>query len=282
MANNNKLKLFKFDMSKIGDSKVVVFIGKRNSGKSCLVLDYLRHNLDIPIGTVISPTDEYNQTFKNHVPDMFIHNEFTANTLETFVARQKKQCKLAEQNPSIDPRAFLILDDCMADSKSWVNDKNIRFLFMNGRHLRVTLIVTLQDPVGIPPNLRGNIDYAFICKDTNKQNRRKIHEMYAGMFPTLPLFEDTMLQTCDNFKSLCLYRNSQSYKLEDQVFWYKADLNKIKDFRICHPDYWKYNEVYKTKNQQIDQEKEDLIRSGRKTGNYVIVHTLEQTMDKPR
>ena len=44
-------------MSKIGDNKVIVFIGKRNSGKSCLVLDYLTHNLDIPVGMVISPTD---------------------------------------------------------------------------------------------------------------------------------------------------------------------------------------------------------------------------------
>ena len=33
-------------------------------------------------------------------------------------------------NPSIDPRAFLVLDDCLYDN-SWTKDKNIRSLFGN-------------------------------------------------------------------------------------------------------------------------------------------------------
>lgn len=279
MAINTNLKLRKFNMSLIGNNKVVVFLGKRDSGKTSLVLDFLQSNKDIPIGTVISPTDQYNENFKNHVPEMFIHNEINPNTLETFLARQRKQCKRALEDPSIDPRAFLILDDCLADSKLWVNDRNIKFLFMNGRHVKVTLIITLQDPVGIPPKLRSNIDWVFVCKDTTRQNRKKIHEMYAGMFPTFSLFEDTMMQVCDNYKCLCLFKNSQSYKLEDQVFWYKADVERTKHFRICRPEYWRLNEEFKKKYMQTDDNEKHT--NAKKTGN-VIVHTLEQTMDKPR
>jgi len=51
MAN---IKLKKFNMKDIKDDKVVVFIGKRETGKSFLVKDLLYHKRDMPIGTVIS------------------------------------------------------------------------------------------------------------------------------------------------------------------------------------------------------------------------------------
>ena len=63
------IELEKFDMKKVGSDKIIVFIGKRNVGKSVLVLDYLYHNQDYPIATVISPTDNYNLTYKPHIPD---------------------------------------------------------------------------------------------------------------------------------------------------------------------------------------------------------------------
>jgi len=283
MATNrcgDKLKLKKFDMSKVGNNKVLVFIGRRNSGKSCLVLDYLSHNLDIPVGMVISPTDEFNRTFKGKVPDMFIHSEITPSILDVFLQRQMKQAKLADTDKTIDPRAFLILDDCMADAHAWKNDRTIKFLFMNGRHVYTTLIVTLQDPVGIPPSLRGNTDYVFICKDTSRQNRKKLYEMYAGMFPTFQLFEDTMLQCCDNYGCLVVNRSSQSWALEDQVFWYKANMERIKSFKICHPKYWEFNDGFKKKKQQIEEEKEreNLLKNQRRNGIYTIVRKLDQTM----
>lgn len=283
MSGAAKLRLKKFDMSKIGDNKVIVFIGKRHSGKSCLVLDYLTHNLHIPMGMVISPTDGFNETYKNKVPDMFIHSEITPELLQNFLERQERRSRDAKKDPSIDPRAFLILDDCMADAQSWVNDRTIKFLFMNGRHVNTTLIITLQDPVGIPPRLRTNIDYVFICKDTNKQNRKKMYDMYAGMFPDCRLFEDTMFQVCDKYNSLVLFRNSQSYKLDDQVFWYKANMDRIQNFKICHPVYWKINEDFKSKKQQqeLDKEKEEILKSQAKNkgGMYTLVRKLDQCVE---
>lgn len=281
MASNGKLKLNKFDMTKIGENKVIVFIGKRNSGKSQLVLDLLSHNLDIPIGMVISPTDNFNGTFQGKVPDIFIHSEITPELLQSFLDRQEKRTMDAKKNPSIDPRAFLILDDCLADAQMWINDRSVKYIFMNGRHVNVTLIITLQDPVGIPPRLRTNVDYVFICKETTKANRRKIHEMYAGVFPDCRVFEDTMLQVCDKFNCLVINKNSQSYRLEDQVFWYRANLNRTSSFKICHPLYWKANEEMKKKKQQIDadKEKEQLMKSQSRKGDYTIVRRLEQTVE---
>ena len=47
----------------------------------------------------------------------------------------------------------------------WTRDKMMRLLFMNGRHWKVMLIITMQYPLGIPPNLRTNIDYVFILRE---------------------------------------------------------------------------------------------------------------------
>ena len=65
---------------------------------------------------------------------------------------------------SVDPRAFLILDDCLYDKK-WPSDKNIRAIFMNGRHYKIFFLITMQHALGLPPVLRSNIDYVFIFRN---------------------------------------------------------------------------------------------------------------------
>ena len=47
------LELKKFDMTQIKDDKVVVLIGKRDTGKSFLCRDILYHHRDIQVGQVI-------------------------------------------------------------------------------------------------------------------------------------------------------------------------------------------------------------------------------------
>lgn len=167
------LDMKKFDMKNISfrpdenKGPVVVLIGRRDTGKSFLVRDLLYHHQDIPIGTVISGTEAGNGFFAEHVPKLFIHDEYQSAIIENILKRQKtvlKQIKKemeAYKRTNIDPRAFVILDDCLYDNK-WTKDKLMRLLFMNGRHWKIMLIITMQYPLGIPPNLRTNIDYVFI------------------------------------------------------------------------------------------------------------------------
>ena len=123
---------------------------------------------------------------------------------------------------TIDPRAFVILDDCLYDA-SWTRDKMMRLLFMNGRHWKIMLIITMQYPLGIPPNLRTNIDYVFILREPYIKNRRIIHENYAGMFPTFESFAQIMDQCTENYECLIINNNAKSNRLSDQIFWYKAE-----------------------------------------------------------
>jgi hypothetical protein len=243
----SELTLNKFDMKNISfkpnenKGPVVVLIGRRDTGKSYLVRDLLFYHQDIPIGTVISGTEAGNGFYSNHVPKLFIHDEYNTAIIENILKRQKtvlKQIKKEQETykkSNIDPRTFVILDDCLYDS-SWTKDKMMRLLFMNGRHWKVMLIITMQYPLGIPPNLRTNIDYVFILREPYIANRKRIWENYAGMFPTFESFTQIMDQCTENYECLVINNNSKSNKLQDQIFWYKAEPHP--KFKLGSKEFW--------------------------------------------
>ena len=99
----------------------------------------------------------------------------------------------------------------------------MRALFMNGRHWKIMLCITMQYPLGIPPNLRTNIDYVFILREPYIANRKRIWENYAGMFPTFESFCQVMDQCTENYECLVIDNNAKSNQLRDQIFWYKAN-----------------------------------------------------------
>ena len=241
------LELRKFNMREItfkpteNKGPVIVLIGRRDTGKSFLVRDLLWYHQDIPIGTVISGTEAGNGFYAAHVPKLFIHDEYNSAIIENILKRQKTVMKQVKKEvetykkSNIDPRAFVILDDCLYDA-TWTKDKMMRLLFMNGRHWKVMLVITMQYPLGIPPNLRTNIDYVFILREPYIANRRRIYENYAGMFPTFESFCQVMDQCTENFECLVINNNCKSNKLQDQIFWYKAEPHS--DFRLGSKEFW--------------------------------------------
>ena len=246
----SKLELKKFNMKKIKDDSVVVFIGKRNTGKSFLLKDLLFHKRDIPVGTVISGTEGANHFYSEIVPSLFIHEEYSPPLVSNVLKRQKKVVKrIDDGEKDLDPRAFLILDDCLYDS-SWKKDKNMRAVFMNGRHYKLLFLLTLQYAMGVPPNLRTNIDYVFILRENFINNRRRLYDNYAGMFPTFEVFCTVMDQCTNDYECLVINNTTKSNKLEDQIFWYKA--NAHEKFRIGADVFWEHHE-----ENYEDEEEED-------------------------
>jgi hypothetical protein len=261
------LELKKFDMKSISfkpnenKGPVVVLIGKRDTGKSFLVRDLLYYQQDIPIGTVISGTEDGNGFYGKMVPKLFIHTEYNTVIIENILKRQRtvlKQIKKEMETykrSTIDPRAFVILDDCLYDN-TWSRDKMMRLLFMNGRHWKIMLVITMQYPLGIPPTLRTNIDYVFILRENYIANRKRIYENYAGMFPTFESFCQVMDQCTENFECLVINNNSKSNKLHDQVFWYKAEDHN--EFKLGSKEFW---DLSKSMKDDDDEEKYDPNKS---------------------
>lgn len=276
-----KLELKKFDPKKIADDSVVVLIGKRNAGKSYCLKDILNYHKNLPVGVVISPTEKANGFFEKFVPKMLLYDECDEKLIKKFVDRQikitedKKKDLKKNGSSDIDPRAFLILDDCLYDKK-WISDKNIRCIFMNGRHYKIFFLITMQYAMGLPPVLRSNVDYVFIFRNNIINERMKIYNYYAGMFPSFEVFNQVMNQTTENFECLVIDNKIQSNKLEDQVFWYKAEST---NYKMCSPDLWDMQyleEQRKDAGLDDDEEHEEPFDEGvftkKKNAHQIKVH----------
>jgi hypothetical protein len=268
-----KLKIKQFDITKIDSDKVVVMLGKRGCGKSFLVQDILYHNSDLPIGTCISPTEQANKFYSNMVPKAFIHNEYTPELLSNVLKRQKlimKQINKEKKQKgysNIDPRTFLVMDDCLY-SNDWVKDKNIRSIFMNGRHYKLFFILTSQYPLGIPPILRTNIDFTFILRETIMGNRKRLYESFAGMFPTLEIFNSVLDACTENYECLVIDNTTRSNKLEDQVYWYKAV--ERPPFKIGASQFWLGNDDCESDSDE--DEEFNMSRFKKKSNITLNVH----------
>jgi len=246
-AAMTQLQLKKWSMRNIkfrpdeNKGPVVILIGRRDTGKSFLVRDLLYYHQDIPLGTVISGTEAGNGFYSSIIPKLFIHHEYSSAIIENILKRQKVVLKQIEKEKSvhrkvsIDPRAFVILDDCLYDD-SWARDKMMRLLFMNGRHWKIMLVITMQYPLGVPPNLRTNVDYVFILREPYLTNRKRIWENYAGMFPTFESFCQVMDQTTENYECLVVDNNCKSNKLHDAIYWYKAEPHG--SFKLGSKEFW--------------------------------------------
>ena len=274
---SRELELSKFNMNSISfkpdenKGPVVVLIGRRDTGKSYLVRDLLYHHQDIPIGTVISGTEAGNGFYCQHIPKLFIHDEYNISIIENILKRQRQVLKQVRKEleqykrSTIDSRAFVILDDCLYDA-SWTRDKMMRLLFMNGRHWKIMLIITMQYPLGIPPNLRTNIDFVFILREPYIKNRRIIHENYAGMFPTFESFSQIMDQCTENYECLVINNNSKSNRLQDQIFWYRSEPHG--PFKLGSNEFWELS-------KGIDSDDENIVAydpaTARKKGPHINV-----------
>lgn len=230
-------------------SPMMVIIGKKDTGKSFLIRDILATTQSyFPVGTVISGTEVANEFFQHMIPSKLIHDKYRPEIVSNVIKRQLgiKTARNADKkarggSSSIDPRAFLILDDCLYDN-TWINQESTRYIFMNGRHIDMMTIITMQYPLGISPNLRTNVDFIFILRENITRNRRIIYENYAGMFPTYEMFSQFMDQCTEDYNCLVICNGIQSNKLEDQVFWYKASDHP--PFKLCDDSLWVDNKPF--------------------------------------
>lgn len=255
------INIRQFDMKKIQKDSSIVLLGKRRTGKSFLVKDILYNHKDIPLGMVISRTEHLNAFYSDFIPNMFIYSKYEPQMLDKLFARQERAINENWQDPCV----FLLFDDCLSDASNWKKDERIKEIFFNGRHYKILYLLTMQAPMGIPPEMRTNIDFTFILKNNNANDREKIYKNYAGVFPTREIFECVMDECTENYHCLVIDNTTHSKHLEDQVFIYKAKNHE--DFKMCPKSLWKISEErYKNNsyNKNLYEKKEFLTKSKKK------------------
>jgi len=244
MSDKKKLvKIRKFDLNEIPDGSVCILIGKRKSGKSIAIKDLLHSKRDIPIGQVISGSEHANPFFSDFFPTSYIEEEYDTELISDIINRQKKIKEYAKRNPqkNIDTRFMVVFDDCLHDNK-WKNKKEIKNIFMNGRHFDITFVLAMQYVCGIPPILRTNVDYIFLFRDFSNQNRKKLYDSFGAAIPDFKMF-CRLMNSLGKYECLVLCASADNVKFENQCMYFKAKLRR--NFNFGSNKLWEYDKRIK-------------------------------------
>jgi len=239
MPCNANMRIRKFDPNNIKPHRIVFIIGKRGTGKSVLQRDLMYHQSGrVDFGVAMSPTEEAIQTFQRHMPDAWIYRQFQQDKIADIINVQRKTLKSTKEPKSL----FLVLDDCLYD-KRIMRTREMRDIFMNGRHLKLSVSIACQYLLDLPPDLRAQIDYIIVTRDMILANKMKLYKYFFGMFERYEDFAKTMDKCTENFGVLVMDNTVQSSNIEDCIFWYKARID-LPDFKMGKETYWRLAEKY--------------------------------------
>lgn len=251
--NIEQISIKKFDIKQMQIDSKVLLLSKPRYGKSTLIKDILyQHRKKFTAALCFSASEEANSFYSGIIPDVFIYPKYEVDVVERLRSRQQKLLKKnGKEHP--DNPAVIVADDCM-DSKDWTKSDTTKWLFKNGRHYDVFFLLASQYAMDIGPELRTSVDYVFILKQTILKDKRRIYENFAGVFPNFQMFCDVLDNLTEDYHCMVLNNRSTSGKIEDTVFWYKADLHN-QPFRVGTPGLWKYHDRYY--NQLYEKEEQE-------------------------
>lgn len=227
------IQIHKFDLSTFCTNPSICMIGKRGSGKTLVMkelLSYMYKSKMIDECVIISPTDrmsaQYNQIADN------IYYSYDDKIVEELLEIQRHRINESEKTGKKPKNVVIVLDDCLSHKGNWARSQAMQELFFNSRCYRITLLLTMQFPLGLSPELRSNIDYIFLSSDDFISNIKRIYDHYAGMFPTFDSFRQVFSQITNDFGFMTIINTGiHSSTLLDKVKWYKStnlqDITKI-------------------------------------------------------
>lgn len=142
---------------------------------------------------------------------------------------------------NINPNFLLILDDCGYNANIWSKYTEIKEIFMNGRHHKITFMMSFQDDKLLDSGLRKNafiniftteiVCNAFFQRSANnftKQEKNKMSKLAHH------IFNDNKLKD-KNYKKLVYIKDKNPnvyYVLADYVEYFKFGSNFLHD--LCN------------------------------------------------
>ena len=103
-------------------------------------------------------------------------------------------------------------------------------------------LLSLQYCIDLPSSIRGCIDGVFILRETSPNMRKKLFENFGSCCDNQHDWNDLMDGINDNYTAMFINYKIQSSNIEDCVFYFKADPNKVpKDWKFGCKDYWDYH-----------------------------------------
>jgi hypothetical protein len=228
------MRIHEFNMSRLPDCPVIMLIGRRRSGKSVNTMSILHHYKNTcKWGLAFVGSNASIRDYKKCIPSTFIYDQLDWEVLEGVIKRQNEAA-----NRGTPEKIFILIDD-LAYSIDIFRHKLIRQLFANGRHLGVTLIITTQYALAVPPMCRGNTDVIFASQEKSVIYRRKLFETFSIVFPNFRKFDKAYTACTVNYETFIMLSCSGnvSDKIEDNVFFFKS-MFPLPTFKINPSGRW--------------------------------------------
>lgn len=243
----NKIPIPEFSLNEMEGNPSIAMIAKRGSGKSFVVRAILEKYKHIPVGIIISPTEQDNPFYAKFFPNAFIFYEYNSEIIKKLLFRQRMIIKKAKEKSDhgkhIDPRVIIVMDDCLASKGAWAKDPAIHDLLFNGRHRQIMYILTMQFPLGIKPELRSNFDYVFLLADDQGTNIKRLFDHYAGMFPDFNSFRQIFRQLTQNYESMVIRNRGARESLLEKIAFYRAPDLQNAEINFGCKQFRRYNEL---------------------------------------
>lgn len=248
------LNLTQFDPNSIKINRIIVVVGKRGSGKTILLQDIVyRIHKRFDVVVALTGTEASREAFREYIPDSFIHHVDVNKVIKTVdLSKTLRKCG--------KPREFLLILDDFLDQKSILDEDVFREIGYNGRHLNITLVLSLQYMMEMKPHLRSQVDYVFAFHENNLSNRKRLWQYFFGVFDDLESFSRTLEKCTQNHECLVLDNTRYSNKLDQLLYFYRASVN-IPQFRVGKPIFWSLTEKYKVPERNLSQKLQEEIMS---------------------
>jgi hypothetical protein len=226
-----KLVIKKFDpLESLKKPFTMVLLGRRFTGKSTTMKDilYNLNMLNYPRIVVFSGTEESNHFFSSCVPTCYIHHQLNLETLASIIATQRQivsavrdvEAKLG-RSCNIDTRLVLVFDDCVYQ-KNVLQNEHFRYIFFQGRHVHISIILSQQYLMYLPVEARGNVDFLICMRENIPKNRVKLYESFFGCFEDKATFFAALDQLTQNYECLILDNTGTTLNPEHMCRWYRA------------------------------------------------------------
>ena len=236
------MKLERWDPETLPKHPSIAILGKRRSGKSevlkSLCKDYWK-NIYTNV-YVFSQTASVNGFYDGWCPSSFIFEDVNEEVVENIIKRQEALTKMnrtsrPSQRENIS--TLLIFDDIGLNDAKY--SKVLHKIMLQGRHLHIACVYLIQDATMISRVMRDNLDAVMTFNLPNKIQRDRIVESFL-MVNDRQEGEDVLKLITSRQYYIMVIDNTKtnSYQLNDFVYWYKSELAKGGTWRMASKRQW--------------------------------------------
>lgn len=203
----------------------VIISGKKQSGKTTMVIDVLHHLHKVGIKRAVVFTDTvhrsiYSNHFRNgHICDS---NNVIKKLEKLFHFQEhlvmKKKLGLLPRNKNLD--LVVVLDACK--DQNIFRSEIIRHVFMDGSRYGIKMVITVQHHMLLKPSIRGNCDYFIQLNEATKEVSLSLYRFFFDIFENSSQFRNCLKNFTQDFTGLIVDRTCYPRDIGDCVTFYKA------------------------------------------------------------